>query len=47
MAEMKSFVSWFLSELPVFLTSEPICYLVGFLFLAITIRLFRMIIKPL
>lgn len=47
MVEMQNFISWFLSELPAFLMSEPIRFLIGFLFLAVTIRLFRMIIRPL
>lgn len=36
---MKSFVVWFVGELPDFLMAEPICYLVGFAFLFVTARL--------
>lgn len=36
---------WWLSELPAFLMSEPICYFVGFGFLALVISLFRQIIN--
>ena len=41
---MQAFINWFISELPGFLSSEPIRYFVGFFFLGITIRLFRMLI---
>lgn len=42
---MKDFVMWFLSSLPDFLMSEPICYLVGFFFLFVTVALFRSIMN--
>lgn len=44
MSEMMTFISWFLSELPDFLMSEPVCYFVGFGFLFVVVQLFRNII---
>lgn len=41
---MQAFITWFLSELPGFLVAEPIRYFVGFFFLGITIRYFRILI---
>lgn len=41
MTEMQNFVMWFLTQLPAFFLAEPICYLVGFAFLLVVIRLFR------
>lgn len=41
MANAKSFVEWFLSNIPTFLMSDPIIYFVGFGFLGFTIKLFR------
>ena len=31
---------WFMSQIPDFLMSEPLCYFVGFFFLFVTARLF-------
>lgn len=45
MQEMKTFVSWFLTELPNFLMAEPICYFVGFGFLFVVLALFKSIIN--
>lgn len=45
MDNMKSFVLWFLEQLPSFLLSEPMCYFVGFAFLIVTIRVIRDIIR--
>jgi hypothetical protein len=42
---MKTFVIWFLEQLPSFLLSEPMCYFVGFAFLIVTIRVIRDIIR--
>jgi hypothetical protein len=42
---MKTFVLWFLEQLPSFLLSEPMCYFVGFAFLVVTIRIIRDIIR--
>lgn len=39
MTEMQNFCSWFLSELPNFLLSNPIKYFLGFWFLAIAMHL--------
>lgn len=43
MQEMMDFCLWFLTELPAFLMSEPICYLVGFFFLFVVVALFKYI----
>lgn len=45
MDNMKTFVLWFLEQLPSFLLSEPMCYLVGFAFLIVTVRIIRDIIR--
>lgn len=45
MDNMKSFVLWFLEQLPSFLLSEPMCYFVGFAFLIVTIRIIRDVIR--
>lgn len=45
MDEMKTFVLWFLEQLPSFLMSEPMCYFVGFAFLIVTVRIIRDIIR--
>ena len=45
MDNMKTFVLWFLEQLPSFLLSEPMCYFVGFAFLVVTIRIIRDIIR--
>lgn len=45
MQEMKDFVLWFLTELPSFLMTEPICYFVGFAFLFVVIAVFQRIIR--
>lgn len=45
MDSMKTFVLWFLEQLPSFLLSEPMCYFVGFAFLIVTIRIIRDIIR--
>lgn len=45
MDNMKTFVLWFLEQLPSFLLSEPMCYFVGFAFLIVTIRVIRDIIR--
>jgi hypothetical protein len=42
---MKTFVLWFLEQLPSFLLSEPMCYFVGFAFLIVTIRVIRDVIR--
>jgi hypothetical protein len=42
---MKTFVLWFLEQLPSFLLSEPMCYFVGFAFLIVTIRIIRDVIR--
>lgn len=39
MANMKSFILWFLNNLPDFLLSEPIVYIFGFVILAFVIRI--------
>lgn len=41
MADMQSFVLWFLEYLPSFLMTEPFCYFVGFGFLIVVIRVIR------
>lgn len=41
MANMQSFVLWFLEHLPSFLMAEPFCYFVGFGFLIVVIRVIR------
>ena len=45
MDNMKTFVLWFLEQLPSFLLSEPMCYFVGFAFLIVTIRVIRDIVR--
>lgn len=45
MDDMKTFVLWFLEQLPSFLLSEPMCYFVGFAFLIVTIRVIRDIVR--
>mgnify|MGYP005913111697 FL=1 len=45
MDNMKTFVLWFLEQLPSFLLSEPMCYFVGFAFLIVTIRIIRDVIR--
>lgn len=45
MDNMKTFVLWFLEQLPSFLLSEPMCYFVGFAFLIVTIRVIRGVIR--
>lgn len=45
MDNMKTFVLWFLEQLPSFLMSEPMCYFVGFAFLIVTVRVIRDIIR--
>lgn len=45
MQNMMNFIMWFLSNLPEFLMSEPICYLVGFFFLSVVIVLFKRIVS--
>lgn len=40
MVAMQQFVTWFLTELPDFLMSEPICYLWGLVLLGYIIRIF-------
>lgn len=45
MAAAKSFVEWFLTNIPSFLMSDPIIYFVGFGFLAWTIKLFKDLIS--
>ena len=45
MDNMKTFVLWFLEQLPSFLLSEPMCYFVGFAFLIVTIRVIRDVIR--
>lgn len=42
---MQSFVTWFLNQLPSFLLSEPIVYIIGFVFAGLTIDLIRRIIN--
>lgn len=41
MADMQTFVLWFLEHLPVFLMTEPFSYFVGFGFLIVVIRVVR------
>lgn len=41
MADMQTFVLWFLEHLPPFLMTEPFCYFVGFGFLIVVIRVIR------
>ena len=45
MDNMKTFVLWFLEQLPSFLLSEPMCYFVGFAFLIVMVRVIRDIIR--
>lgn len=45
MDNMKTFVLWFLEQLPSFLLAEPMCYFVGFAFLIVTVRVIRDIIR--
>lgn len=45
MDNMKTFVLWFLEQLPSFFLSEPMCYFVGFAFLIVTVRVIRDIIR--
>lgn len=45
MAAMKEFAAWFLSQLPSFFMSEPICYIVGVAFLGLAIMMFKRIIS--
>lgn len=40
MQAMQQFTSWFLTELPGFLMSEPICYLWGIVLLGYIVRVF-------
>ena len=44
MDNMQAFVSWFLTQLPAFLMSEPISYFIGFAFLILVVRIIRDII---
>lgn len=44
-ADMQAFCTWFLTQFPVFLMSEPVCYFVGFAFLIVVIRVIRDIIR--
>lgn len=41
MADMQTFIGWFLTVLPDFLMSEPMCYFIGFAFAILTIRIIR------
>lgn len=41
MADMQTFIGWFLTELPGFLMAEPMCYFIGFAFSILTIRIIR------
>lgn len=41
MADMQTFIGWFLTQLPGFLMAEPMCYFVGFAFVIVTIRIIR------
>lgn len=41
---MQTFCAWFLTNLPSFFMSEPVCYFVGFAFLFVVIRVIRDII---
>lgn len=41
MADMQTFISWFLTQLPDFLMAEPMCYFIGFAFAILTIRIIR------
>lgn len=45
MDNMKTFVLWFLEQLPSFLLSEPMCYFVGFAFLIVTVRIIRDVVR--
>ena len=42
---MKEFVTWFFTQIPDFLMSEPVCYFVGFFFIFVVIALVRAIIN--
>lgn len=44
MVDMQTFVTWFLTQLPAFFMSEPICYFVGFAFIIVVVRIIRDII---
>ena len=44
-SEMKDLCLWFLTQLPDFLMSEPVCYFVGFAMLFVVIGLFKSIIN--
>ena len=44
MQNMMDFIGWFLSQLPAFLMSEPICYFVGFAFLFVIVAIFRSLV---
>lgn len=44
MEESKTFILWFLQELPSFLLASPISQFIGFAFLAVVIDLFKRII---
>lgn len=41
---MMEFITWFLTELPGFLMSEPIIYFVGFAMLFVTVGLIKEIL---
>ena len=45
LANMQSFILWFINQLPGFLMSEPFCYLIGFFFAFITVALIKRIIN--
>ena len=45
MQEMMDLMSWFLTQLPPFLMSEPISGFVGFGFLFVTLALFKAIVN--
>lgn len=45
MTAVQNFITWFISQIPSFLMSEPIKYFVGFFFLGIVISLFKRIIN--
>ena len=45
MQAMMDFCLWFLTKLPDFLLSEPICYVVGFFFLFFIYSLIRNVLS--
>lgn len=44
MSNIISFITWFLTNIPDFLMSEPICYFVGLMLLAFVIGIIKSIV---